>query len=277
MSATTLSSAAATPPATAGAGPTQLRAIRSELVKMRTLRSTSLTLIAAVVGLAGLGLVICLVTNRNFGVGMSPEEITNFDPVGRSLGGVNIAQLAIGVLGVLLITGEYATGMVRSTFAAIPTRLPVLWAKALLYAHVTAALMIPSAFVAFLGGQQLLGSHGTTLSSPHALRAVLGVGLYLTVIGVLAVAIGFLVRRTAGGIASLFGLLLVLPGLGNLLATSWKTHVLPYLPSNAGSALYTLRPEDPATLAPWTGFGVLCLWTAAALLAAAVLLKRRDV
>jgi len=167
--------------------------------------------------------------------------------------------------------------MVKSTFAAIPTRLPVLWAKALLYAVVTAALMIPSAFVAFLGGQQLLGSHGTTLSSPHALRAVFGVGLYLTVIGVLAVAIGFLVRRTAGGIAALFGLLLVLPGLGNLLPTSWKTHLLPYLPSNAGSALYTLHPEDPGTLAPWTGFGVLCLWTAAALLAAAVLLKRRDV
>ena len=256
-------------------GPTLLRAIRSELVKLRTLRSTGLTLLAAVVGLAGLGLLISAVTNNNF-ARMPVDEIARFDPIGRSLGGVNIAQLAIGVLGVLIVTGEYGTGMIRSTFSAIPARLPVVWSKALLYAAVTWLLMTPSAFVAFIGGQQLLGSHGTSLSAPHALRAVFGVGLYLTVIGVLAVALGFVIRSTAGGIATLFGLLLVLPGLGNLLPTSWQTSVLPYLPSRAGAALYDLRP-DPGTLAPWTGFAVLCLWTLGALLLAAVLVKRRDV
>lgn len=263
-------------PDTSGRGPNQLRTLRSELVKMRTLRSTGLTLLAAVLGLAGLGLLISLVTYNNFSR-MPAEQIASFDPVGRSLGGVNIAQLAIGVLGVLLVTGEYSTGMIKSTFAAIPTRLPVLWGKAALYAVVTAVLMIPSSFVAFLGGQYLLGSHGTTLGAPHALRAVVGVGLYLTVIAVLAVAIGFLVRSTAGGIATLFGLLLVLPGLGNLLPASWQSNVLPYLPSNAGSALYTLHPENPGTLAPWTGFAVLCLWAIGTLIAAAIVLKRRDV
>ncbi|HEY0487620.1 MAG TPA: ABC transporter permease [Mycobacteriales bacterium] len=258
-----------------GDGPTQARAVVSEFVKMRSLRSTSLTMLAAVLGMAGLGLLISAITNNNFDR-MPPDEIAHFDAIGRSLGGVNIAQLAIGVLGVLLVTGEYGTGMIRSTFAAIPTRLPVLWAKAGLYAVSTFVIMLPSAFVAFLGGQRLLGVHGTTLSAPNALRAVFGTALYLMVIGVLAVAIGFIVRRTAGGIAALFGLLLVLPGIGNLLPVSWQTSVLPYLPSNAGGALYTIQP-DPGTLAPWTGFAVLCVWAAVGIVAAAVVLKRRDV
>jgi len=106
---------------------------------------------------------------------------------------------------------------------------------------------------------------------------VIGVALYLTVVGVLAVAIGFVVRSTAGGIAALFGLLLVLPGLGNLLSTHLQQQLLPYLPSNAGSALFTLHPENPGTLAPWTGFAVLCGWAAVALVVAAVELRRRDV
>lgn len=260
---------------TAPGGPTQLSALRAEWIKVRTLRSTWLTLLAAVLALAGLGLLIAAVTSNHLAE-MDAGERARFEPVGRSLGGVNIAQLAIGVLGVLIVTGEYSTGMIKSTFSAIPTRLPVLWAKAGLYASVTAVLMIPAAFVAFLGGQQILGSHGTTLSAPGALRAVIGVGLYLTVVAVLAVALGFLVRSTAGGIATLFGVLLVLPGLGNLLPTSWQTHVLPYLPGAAGQALYDLRP-DPGTLAPWTGFAVMCLWAAATLVGAALVVKRRDV
>lgn len=259
---------------TAAEGPNQLRVIRSEWIKVRTLRSTAFTLLAAVLALAGLGLLIAAVSSAHYAETVQREG--RFDPVGRTLGGVNIAQLAIGVLGVLIVTGEYSTGMIKATFSAVPARLPVLWAKAVLYAVVTAVLMIPAAFVAFLGGQQLLGSHGTTLAAPGALQAVLGVGLYLTVIAVIAVALGFLIRSTAGGIAALFGVLLVLPGLGNLLPASWQTHLLPYLPGAAGQALYDQFP-GPDTLAPWTGFAVMCLWAVAALTAAAFVLKRRDV
>ena len=187
----------------------------------------------------GIGFLISAVTNANWSH-LHRDDLVNFDAVGRSLAGVNIAQLAIGVLGVLLVTGEYGTGMIRSTFTAIPQRLPVIWAKASVYAVITLVLMVPSSFIAFLGGQALLGSHGVSLSAPHAVRAIVGVALYLTVIGVLAVALGFCVRSTAGGISTLFGLLLVLPGLGNLLPTSWQTNVLPYLPSRAGNA--DLRP-----------------------------------
>ena len=117
--------------------------------------------------------------------------------------------------------------------------------------------------------------HGTSLGAPHAWRAIVGSACYLTLIGVLAVAFGSLIRSTAGGIASLFGLLLVLPGVGQLLPASWQTHTLPYLPSNAGSSIFSAR-SDPSALAPGTGLLVLCVWVAVALTAAAVLLRRRD-
>jgi ABC-type transport system involved in multi-copper enzyme maturation permease subunit len=165
--------------------------------------------------------------------------------------------------------------MIRSSLMSVPRRLPVLAGKAVVFATATFVLMIVSAFVAFLLGQQVLGTHGTTLGAPHALRAVIGVSLYLTVIALFAIGIGFIVRNTAGGIATLFGLLLVAPGLGQLLPTSWQPHILPYLPSNAGAGVYSVR-TDPGMLSTWTGFGVLCIWAAAALLMGAVLLRRRD-
>ena len=256
-------------------GPSQLRVLRSEAIKMRSLRSTTYTLLATVAALVGIGLLISAVTNANLD-SFPPDRAAAFEPVSTSLGGVLLAQLAVGVLGVLLVTGEYATGMIRSTLAAVPRRQPVLRAKAALYGVVVLVVTLPSAFVAFLGGQALLGDHGTTLSSPHALRAVFGVALYLAVNGILAVAVGFLVRSTGGGIALLFGVLLVLPGLGQLLPSSWQDNVLPYLPSNAGAAIYSVT-TSAGTLAPWTGFAVLCGWALLALAAASVVLKRRDV
>jgi ABC-2 type transport system permease protein len=253
---------------------TPVRAARSEWIKLVSLRSSWITFAAAVVAVIGLGLLISYVTNSHWAE-MRPEERIGFDPVARSLGGINLAQLAIGVLGVLVVTGEYSTGMIRSSMMAVPRRLPVLAGKAMVFATATFVLMLGSAFVAFLLGQAALGSHGTTLGAPHALRAVIGVALYLTVIALFAVGLGFIVRNTAGGIATLFGLLLVAPGLGQLLPTSWQPHVLPYLPLNAGAGVYSVTTE-PGMLSTWTGFGVLCIWAAVALLVGAVLLRRRD-
>jgi hypothetical protein len=104
---------------------------------------------------------------------------------------------------------------------------------------------------------------------------VFGVAVYLTLVGVFAVALGFIVRSTAGGIATLFGLLLVLPGIGQVLPASWQQHTLPYLPSNAGASLFGVR-LDPTALSPGAGLAVLCLWVVAGLALAAVLVKRRD-
>jgi ABC-type transport system involved in multi-copper enzyme maturation permease subunit len=253
---------------------TPLRAARSEWIKLISLRSSWITFAAAVVAVIGLGVLISFITNSHWSE-MRPEELQHFEPVSRSLGGINLAQLAIGVLGVLVVTGEYSTGMIRSSLMAVPRRLPVLTGKAVVFATATFVLMIVSAFAAFLLGQSALGSHGTTLSAPHALRAVIGVALYLTVIALFAVGIGFIVRNTAGGIATLFGILLVAPGLGQLLPSSWQPHVLPYLPLNAGAGVYSVQTE-PGMLSTWTGFGVLCIWAAAALLIGAVMLRRRD-
>lgn len=253
---------------------TQARVVASEWLKLRSLRSSWFTLGVAVVGLVGLGALVSYVTETHWNQMGTFERLT-FDPTNRSLTGVFLAQLAVGVLGVLVVSGEYATGMIRATFSAVPRRLPVLWAKLLVFSGVTLVLMLVAAFVAFLGGQQLLTTHGTTLSAPHVLRAVLGVALYLTVVGILGVALGFIVRSTAGGIASLVGLLLVLPTIGRVLPSDWQQNVIPYLPSNAGGALFSLKP-DPGTLAPWTGFGVMCLWAVVAVAAAALLVRRRD-
>jgi len=250
------------------------RSVNSEWIKLVSLRSSWITFAAALVAVIGLGALISAVTNSHWSQ-MNPIERAHFDPVGRSLGGVELAQLAIGVLGVLVVTGEYATGMIRSSLMAVPRRWPVLGAKLLVFAACTFVLSIIASFVAFLLGQQLLGSHGTTLGAPHVLRAVIGVALYLTVVAALAVGLGFILRNTAGGIATFVGLMLVLPGVARLLPDSWQPHVLPYLPSNAGASVWAVHP-DTGMLGTWTGFGVFCAWAAAALAGGLVVLKRRD-
>ncbi|MDQ6840185.1 MAG: ABC transporter permease [Actinomycetota bacterium] len=278
MTATTT----ATPPATSGvpAGSvevhpvTQRRVLRSEWIKLRTLRSTVIVLAVTIIGMVGIGLLIAAVTNHNF-ASMAADERAHFNAIDRVLGGVNIAQLTVGVLGVLIISGEYSTGMIRATFGAVPTRLPVLWAKLVVFASVVFAVCIVASFAAFLGGEALLGTHGVSLSTPGALRAVVGVALYLTVAGLLGVAFGFIVRNTAGGIAALFGLLLVLPGLSNLLPTSWQNSVVPYFPSNAGQALYS-QHSDHAMMHPWAGFALFVGYLAIAVFFAALSLRRRD-
>ncbi|HEY2042029.1 MAG TPA: hypothetical protein VGH11_05070 [Jatrophihabitans sp.] len=253
---------------------TQGRAIVSEWIKFSTLRSTWITLILSMVGTIGIGALASWGTNSRWSH-MGPVEIAQFSAVSRSLFGVNLAQLAVGVLGVLIISGEYATGMIRATLSAVPKRLPVLWAKLTVFSSVMFVSSLIAAVIAFFLGQALLSSHGVGLGSPHAIRAIVGVALYLTVIGVLAMGIGFAVRSTAGGISAVFGLILVVPALGNALPSSWQPHVLPYLPSNAGSALFTLH-GDPGSLGPWTGFLVMCIWAAAAVAAGGLLLMRRD-
>ncbi|SDP27437.1 ABC-2 family transporter protein [Nakamurella panacisegetis] len=250
------------------------RVLSSEWVKLRSLRSSWITMILAVAGLVVVAIAGGILTNQDWSH-MRPRELARFEPIGQSLTGINFSQLAIGVLGVLFITGEYGTGMIRSSLAAAPRRLPVLWAKAILFATVTFVLMELSAFLAFLTGQAALASHGTTLAAAGALRATVGTGLYLTVVALLGVGLGFIIRSTAGGIAALFGLLLVLPGILAILPQTWQDNIGPYLPSNAGAAIYTVKP-DTTSLSPWTGFAVFCLYAAVALGVAALVLKRRD-
>ena len=253
---------------------TQARVIRSEWTKLRSLRSSVLSLLAAVVFIVGFSVLVPSVIVAQW----PPREgLASFDPTARSLAGVFLAQLAVGVLGVLLVSGEYATGMIRATLAAVPRRLPMLWAKTVIYAAVTLALTVPAVVGAFLIGQSIFTRQHvqTDLSHANVARAVVGAALYLTVTGVLGLALGALLRNTAAAISTLFGLLFVLPILVRFLPSNYADPINKYLPSSAGQAITHVTP-DATSLSPWTGFAVFCLYAVIVLAAAAVALRRRD-
>jgi len=258
-------------------GVTQARVIESEWVKLRSLRSTVFSLLAAVACTVGLGILISALRANDFKQEGALKGLQGFDPTAHSLRGVFLAQLAIGVLGVLLITGEYSTGMVRATFAAVPRRLPVLWAKVLVFSVVVFVVSYVASLLAFLCGQAFLGTAGlgASIGSPGAARAVLGGALYLTVLGLLAVGLGFVFRNTAAGIATLFGLLLVLPVIAQALPSSWYDDIYKYLPMPAGGQIMTTVSE-PNLLSPWAGLGVFAIYAVVAVALGAVVLKRRD-
>ncbi len=253
--------------------------MRSEWTKLRTVRSSYWTLFAAVAAMIGLSAILCAVYVAEY-AHTSAHDRATFNPASFSLTGVFLAQLAIGVLGVLVITNEYGSGMIRATFAATPQRVNVLAAKATVFAGVVFVVTTFASIVAFLLGQSILSSKsiGTSLGAPNVLRTVIGTGLYLAVLGLLALGLGTMIRKTAGAIAAVFGLILVLPPIAGLLPSSMNA-VQKFLPSNAGQALISTggQGSNPTPqLAPWAGFGVFCLWAAAALIVAGVLLVRRD-
>ena len=256
--------------------------LRAEWTKIRSVRSTLWTLILFVVITIGLtaGLTALIVANWNApraGGGNGHAQIV-LDPVGFILGtGISLGQLTICVLGVLIMTTEYSSGVIRASLLAVPKRLPMLAAKALVFASILVVLAEIVVFCSFFVGSALLHSKvAVSLSDSGVTRAVVGAGLYLTVLGLFAMAIGGLIRHTAGAIASVIGIVLVLPILSGLLPGNWGAHIDAYLPEQAGSLVYGARPRLGQLLSPWEGFGVFCLWTLVLVVACAVLLERRD-
>ena len=254
---------------------TQARVFNSEWTKFRSLRSTNITLLVSVLLTVGLGALISAVTASHW-ASASPADRATFNAVVTSLDGVNISQLAVGVLGVLLLSGEYATGMIRASLTAVPKRLPVLWAKLGVFAVVVGAVSVAAAFGSFFLGQSLLSSKhlNVSIGSPDALRMVLGAAVYLVLVGIIGMALGGLLRNTAAGISSLVALFFVIPPVLGLLPTSWSDRIGPYLPSNAGEAFWG-HPTG-THLSALAGLLVLCLWAAAAVAAAAIRLKKVD-
>ncbi len=159
----------------------------------------------------------------------------------------------------------------------MPKRLPVLWAKAIVYAVVVLVVMTIACLGAFYGGQAILSHYdrAVTLTDPGVARVVFGTGLYLTFVGLLGIGLGALIRNAAGAIAVLVGILWVVPILAHLLPSSWAPHIVPYLPSNAGSAMLSVVP-DPTMMSPWSGFALFAGYAVALLAVAGLLLKRRD-
>jgi ABC-2 type transport system permease protein len=252
------------------------RVVRSEWTKLWSLRSTRWSLLLAFIAQAGLGPLIAAITMARWSQ-LSPLDRASLNVIDRSLGGWHLAQLAVAILGVMTITGEYHTGMIRSSLMAAPKRLPVLWAKLLVFSSVVLVLMLIAAFIGFLGGQAIFTQHhvNVTLGARGALRTVFGAALFSTATGALCIALGTIVRRTAGGIALFVGVFFVLPGLVEILPSSMADSIHPYLPSNAGGAVAQAF-ADPNTFSPWGGFALFCGYTVATIVIAAVLLHRRD-
>ncbi len=261
---------------------TQARVALSEWTKFRSLRSTRYTLLAGV-GATIVFAIIPALINANRWSTMSLQDKLTFNPLETTLIGVGVAQLAIGVLGVLVITGEYSTGMIRATFSAVPKRLPVLWAKAGVFGAITLSLSVPAMFIAFFSAQAILSGHtlfghdiALSISDPGVARVVVGGALYLTCVGLFGLGLGAILRNTAGAIGAFAAVLFVIPPLLNVLPASWDDAISPYLPSNAGQAIMQFGASSH-TLGPWTGLGLFAAYTAATIAAAAVLLRRRDV
>jgi ABC-2 type transport system permease protein len=242
--------------------------LNSEWNKLRSVRSTYWSLLVAVAAMIGLGALIT--------ANQSSTHIAGFDPVSTSLAGVLLAQLAIGVLGVLVVTSEYSTGMIRTTFVAGPQRRTVIAAKAVVFGAVAFIVGTVASFITFFEGQALQGHYGVSISAPGALRSVIGVGLYLGLLGVFAVGLGTIIRNTAGAIAALFAMILVLPAVFQALPSSIRDAVDKFLPGNAGQSIFhTIR--DTSTLPPWIGLAVFALYAATALTIGLVVVRRRDV
>jgi ABC-2 type transport system permease protein len=247
------------------------RVIASEWLKFRTLRSTLIVLAAAMAGMVLFGAIIA--HNTRNPVGLDPEDVVASGP----LQGYYLGQLLMAALGVLVVSGEYSTGMIRATLAAVPRRQPVLVAKVVVFTVVVGAAMIAASIVAFLVAQAFLSGYRPTysLSDGSTLRVVIGTGMYLTLVGLLGSSLAWIVRSTPGALVAVVALILILPVLFELVLPNWGTHIAAYLPTGAGASFST-NLRAPNALSPWVGLSVMVAWVIVGLVAASITLRRRD-
>jgi hypothetical protein len=249
----------------------------SEWIKFRSVRSGPFNLLLTTV-IVLIGAWLLDAQTRSGWADMSPGARAAFDPVGTNFQAILLAQLFIGALGVMTVTGEYTSGLIRGTFLATPQRAQVLAMKALVFAAVVWAWCTALSFPAFFLGQSFLSSPAkhVGIGDPGVLAAVFGAGLYLTGIGLLGLFIGVAVRRTPAALAALYGLVAVLPYALALLPSTIGSRLREYLPGDAGEQGWHLLHGGGYALGHWPGIGVLYAYVAVAALVAFALIKRRD-
>jgi ABC-2 type transport system permease protein len=262
------------PPATGRAG--IAGTLRSELTKIRSVRSTWWTLLALVVVCIGLGALITGSIAGHWNQ-MNPSDRATFDAANTSLVSLDLGQLVIAVLGTLVITSEYSTGMIRTSLTAMPRRGTVFAAKAVVFGLIALVVGEVISFVMFFLGQALLHSTGAsvTLSDPGVTRAVVGGGLFLAMCGLFAFGIGSIIRHSAGAIAASIGILFVLPIIANALPSSWFDDIQRWLPSAAGASIWSTRTQDHM-FGHWTEFLIFGIYTAVLLIIGGLLFQTRD-
>ncbi|WP_173924221.1 ABC transporter permease [Agromyces sp. Marseille-P2726] len=269
-------------------GPQQTRlgfagVLRSEWIKLRTLRSTVWSYLFVIVLTLGMALVMSLTIANGMGGEMDargmPDAAQTELFVQSSVFGVYLAQLVVAVLGVLVVTGEYSTGMIRSTLAAVPTRLPALAAKAAVLFVATFVVGVVSTVGAYFVSTAVYSGYGlsASITDSDVFMPLLGAALYLALLAVFALGVGTMVRSSAGGIGIVLALILVVPVVLQMIPADWAQSVVPYLLSDAGTSMFA--PESMTggdSMGAWQSLLVVLGWVAASATGAAVLLTKRD-
>lgn len=251
--------------------------LRSEWTKMRSVRSTLWTLFVTVFVGVGLGVIVTSARASRFSTRSVAAQLS-FDPTRSSLSGLLFAQLAIGVLGVLIVSAEYSTGTIRDSFAAVPRRSWVIAAKVMVFGAITLVIGEVVSFVSFLIGQQILSGKTPTasLSDPSALRAVIGGGLYLFALGLIALGLATIIRHTPTAISAFVGILLILPIISSALPSSYAHDIGRFLPADIGTVMISAHHQGSGAFNPWVGFTLLCAYAVIILIVGGVLVIRRD-
>ncbi|MER5216367.1 ABC transporter permease [Streptomyces sp. NPDC002838] len=252
-----------------------IQVVRSEWTKIRSVASTVWTLSLAVVVTVALGALISALSKSEFDT-MSRQDQLTFDPTFVSFAGMGLGQLAMIVFGVLVVSNEYSTGMIRTSLAAVPQRGTFLFSKIAVATGLALVVGMATSFVAFFLGQAMLGEHKAQIGDPGVLRAVIGGGLYMTLIAMFSMGVAAMLRSPMLSLGILMPFFFLISNiLGNVDATK---KIGQYLPDQAGSKIMqVVTPVDNDTpYGPWGGLGIMALWVLVALLGGYLMIKKRD-
>jgi ABC-2 type transport system permease protein len=246
--------------------------ITSEFTKIRSVRSTFWTVLITLVLGAGLAVLVAFGSTRP-----GHDVGSDFDPTSASLTGLYFGQLSIGVLAIMSITSEYSTGMIRTSLWAVPRRRLLILCKVGVIATVAFLVGIVTAFIGFYSAYPIYaGKHlNARIGDPGVLRALIGAGLFLALIAVLALGIGALLRSTPAAITSLVGIMFVLPIITAFFPQSWRDHIVRYEPDEAGAQILMVKHQT-SDLSAWHGYGVGWIYAIIVLIAVLALINRRD-
>ncbi|MCP3757097.1 ABC transporter permease [Streptomyces sp. TBY4] len=251
--------------------------LQSEWTKIRTVASTSWTLAIAFLVTVGFGAAFCALVNATFD-DMSELERATFDPTLLSFTGMGFGQLAIIVFGVMVVSTEYSSGMIRTSLAAVPRRGSFLLGKFAVATALALVVGLLTSFAAFFLGQAILGDRGIGIGEDNVLRAVVGAGLYMALLALFSMGVATMLRSSVASISILIPFFLI---VSNLLSGFEVTRKYgQYLPDKAGSKIMQIVPDamgSPETpYGPWGGLGIMLLWVAASALGGYLVLKKRD-
>ncbi|HEY5832789.1 ABC transporter permease [Streptomyces sp.] len=249
--------------------------LQSEWTKIRSVRSTIWTLALAFLVTTALGAVICLVFNNTFDSLSTADKLT-FDPTNTSFFGMTLGQLALIVFGVLVISSEYSTGMIRTSLAAVPQRGAFYFSKIAVAGALALAVSMVTSFLTFFLGQSLLGSHKAHIGDPGVARAVFGAGLYMTLLVLFCVGAAAMLRSPMLGLGILMPFFFLVSPI--LSAVPKVDSVARYFPDQAGRKIMQVVPTsgEHTAYGPWGGIAIMAVWVAAALVGGYAVLKNRD-